>query len=78
MSEYADEYEDQWKEDFYDEDDDSLEHAAWHVAEWWLEDYSFDELLEEFDVVPEAAFVAIVLAGLVDEDVLVDYLASDR
>jgi hypothetical protein len=47
------------------------------ITEWWLEDYTFEELLEEFDVLPEEAFYAVVKAGLIDEEDLKNYLSAD-
>jgi hypothetical protein len=35
---------------------------------------SFEEILERFDLTPEAVFVHLFLSGLVDEDVLNNYL----
>lgn len=35
---------------------------------------SFEEILERFDLTPEAVFVHLFLSGLIDEDVLENYL----
>jgi hypothetical protein len=58
--------------------DEDLAAVCFKITEWWLEDYSFDDLLEEFDVLPEEAFYAIVKSGLIDPDDLEAYLTSDR
>ena len=54
-----------------------LAEVCYRIVEYWMEDYSFEELLEEFDVLPEEAFYVIVKAGLIDEDALQAYLVSD-
>jgi len=58
-------------------EDDNLTAVCWHIVEWWMEDYTFEELLEEFDVEPEEAFLAVVRAGLIDPEDLEAYLTSD-
>lgn len=71
------------KEYEFDEDGEEFEvdldlaELCEKVTQWWLEDYTFEELLEEFDVLPEEAFYAVVKAGLVDEEDLKNYLSSD-
>lgn len=54
-----------------------LAEVCYKIVEYWTEDYTFEELLEEFDVLPEEAFYVIVKAGLIDEDALQAYLNSD-
>lgn len=40
----------------------------------YLEDYSFEELLEEFDLTPHEVFTHLFYTGLIDEDRLKAYL----
>lgn len=47
------------------------------VVEGYLEDYSFEEFLENFNVTPVDAFKALFEAGLIDEDVLEAFLTSE-
>ena len=58
--------------------DDKLDLAVTceKIVRWWMEDYSFEELLEEFDVDPAAAFFAVVRSGLINEDELPEYLTD--
>lgn len=58
--------------------DENLAEVCYKVTEWWMEDYTFEQLLEEFNVLPEEAFYTIVKAGLVDPEDLKSYLTSDR
>ena len=57
--------------------DANLAELCFKVVDWWMEDYSFEELLEEFNVLPEEAFYHLVKAGLVDEEDILKYLASN-
>lgn len=42
-------------------------------VEAYLEDYTFEELLEEFDITPVDAFLVLFDNGLVDEEILEEY-----
>jgi len=44
------------------------------VIDYYLEDYSFEDFLEEFNLTPAEVFIAAFNAGLVDEDLLKDFL----
>jgi len=68
-------------DDDYDEIDIEMDidlaEACVKITAWWLEDYAFEDLLEELDVLPEEALYACVKAGLIDEEDLKNYLSSD-
>ena len=56
--------------------DANLAEVCFKMVGWWMEDYSFEDLLEEFNVLPEEAFYHLVKAGLIDEDQIEKYLAT--
>jgi hypothetical protein len=39
-------------------------------VEYMLDDYMFEELLEEFDITPGEAFYQLYINGLVDEEIM--------
>jgi hypothetical protein len=41
-----------------------------------LEDYAFEEVLEEFDITPLEAFVVLFDSGLIDEELLEELTPS--
>jgi hypothetical protein len=43
-------------------------------VEAYLEDYTFEELLEEFDITPVDAFLVLFDNGLVDEEIIEEYV----
>ena len=43
----------------------------------YLEDYSFEDLLEELDIDPVDAFISLYSAGQIDGDRLQELLTSD-
>ena len=57
--------------------DANLAEVCFKMVGWWMEDYSFEDLLEEFNVLPEEAFYHLVKAGLIDEDEILKYLATN-
>jgi hypothetical protein len=75
MSNYDDDYDDL---DTAIDVDIDLAEACVDITQWWMEDYPFEDLLEEFDVLPEEALYACVKTGLIDEEDLKNYLTSDR
>lgn len=48
------------------------------VVEGYLEDYSFEEFLENFNISPTEAFKCLFESGLVDEDVFESFLTSEN
>ena len=60
-----------------DYDDAELAAVCFNIVEWWTEDYDFEELLEEFDILPEQALLALVRTGEISEERLRDFLTSD-
>ena len=57
--------------------DANLAEVCFKLVEYWTEDYPFEDLLEELEVLPEEALYTLVKAGLIDEDQLVAFLSSD-
>lgn len=57
--------------------DTNLAEVCFSLIEYWTEDYTFDDLLEELDVLPEEALYTLVKAGLIDPDRLKEFLSSD-
>lgn len=47
------------------------------VINGYLEDYSFEDFLEHFDLTPTDVFICAFNSGLVDEDLLKNFLTSD-
>ena len=47
------------------------------IVEWWMEDYSFEALLEQFDLTPKDAFFALVETDKISRELLETYLTSD-
>lgn len=46
------------------------------ILEWYLEDYSFEEFLEEFDLTPAEVFIHLFNTGLIDEERLEAFLVD--
>lgn len=44
------------------------------VVDSWLEDYSLEDFLEELDITPAEAIIALYDAGKIDEDTLERFL----
>jgi hypothetical protein len=57
--------------------DANLAEVCFRLVEYWTEDYPFEDLLEELDVLPEEALYTLVKAGLIDPDRLIEFLSSD-
>ena len=57
--------------------DANLAEVCFKLVEWYTEDYPFEDLLEEFDVLPEEALYTLVKAGLIDPDRIKEFLSSD-
>ena len=47
------------------------------VIDGYLEDYSFEEFLENFNLTPYEVFMAAFNSGLVDETLLESFLTTD-
>ncbi len=47
------------------------------IVDWWEEDYSFDALLEEFDLTTKDAFYALLQTGVISPDDVTNYLISE-
>lgn len=47
------------------------------VVEYYLEDYTFEEFLEMFDLTPVEVFECAFNSGLVDETLFENFLSSD-
>ena len=54
-----------------------IETGLVNVVEGYLEDYSFEDLLEEFDLTPSEVFVHLWEAGLIDELLLENFLTGE-
>ncbi len=59
-------------------EDATLAEVCDTITENYLEDYSFEELLEEFDVAPGLALFILVKSGVIEPYELQAYLVSDR
>lgn len=46
------------------------------IVEWYLEDYSFENFLEEFDLTPAEVFIHLFNTGMIDEDKLEKFLVD--
>lgn len=57
--------------------DANLAEVCFRLVEYWTEDYPFEDLLEELEVLPEEALYTLVKAGLIDPDRLEEFLSSD-
>ncbi len=53
-----------------------LEKQIEEVLNYHLEDYSFEEFLEEFDLTPFDVFLAAFNNGLVDEELFFESLSN--
>lgn len=60
-----------------DFDRDTFEEKIEKVVEGYLEDYHLEDLFEDLQVSPTEAFLAVLNAGLIDEDLLEAYLTSE-
>ena len=56
---------------------DSLEDKLTEVVEGYLEDYAFEDLLEDFDITPAQAFIVLYNEGLIDETLLEGWLTAE-
>ncbi len=61
----------------YDFSEGVLREDVDKIVTWWEEDYTFEELLEEFDLDTCDAFYALVQTGMIDPEDLVNYLVSE-
>lgn len=57
--------------------EDDLKEVTDSIVSYWLEDYTLEELFEEFDVSPQEAFFEVVLSGRISKESLSNYLSSD-
>jgi len=57
--------------------EDDLREVTDSIVSYWLEDYTLEELFEEFDVSPQEAFFEVVLSGRISRESLSNYLSSD-
>jgi hypothetical protein len=57
--------------------DANLAEVCFKIVEYWTEDYPFEDLLEELEVLPEEALYTLVKAGLIDEEKLKQFLMVD-
>lgn len=60
-----------------DFDRDTFRDKVEKVIDGYLEDYSFEDLLEELQVTPFETFMAAFDAGLIDEDLFESFLTSE-
>ena len=66
-----------WGVDMEDESLDDIRESTDKIVDWWMEDYSFEALLEQFDLTPKDAFFALVKTDEISRDMLEAYLTSD-
>ena len=58
--------------------DANLAEVCFKIVGWWTEDYPFEDLLEELDVLPEEALYNLVKSGLITEDQLQKFLDASE
>jgi hypothetical protein len=46
------------------------------IADWWLEDSTLEELLEQFDISPGEALKSLFHSGLINEDDLEQFVVD--
>lgn len=56
--------------------EDEVKKRLEEIVNWYLEDYSFEELLEEFDLTPSEVFIHLFNSGLIDETRLESFLVD--
>jgi hypothetical protein len=56
---------------------DPFKEQVSNVIDGYLEDYSFEEFLENFDISPVDAFMCLFDSGLIDEELFQSFLTSD-
>lgn len=66
-----------WGVDMEPESLDDIRESTDKIVDWWMEDYSFEALLEQFDLTPKDAFFALVKTDEISQDMLEAYLTSE-
>lgn len=61
----------------YEDSLEALREDTDKIVEWWMEDYPFEALLEQFDLTPKDAFFALVETDKISRELLETYLTSD-
>jgi len=57
--------------------EETLRDLIQKVVDGYLEDYSFEDFLENFNLTPAEVFLCAFNSGLVDEELLESFLTSD-